>query len=375
MRALLTTVLLGSFVLPNAAAVETGDVTDVREIDRLEPNSIYKKIWEPHLAKWSDDHLVCCYGLNLSGKSDMGDIVCSISQDGGKTWSNRTMVFDHRLPNGTVQYAYNNSVLFRPKGQDIIWLFCMRAPIHYRDSENADLVAAYTADGGLSWKHVELSLNYQGPLIIVAGIETVQRDGVTHYLLPAHRNTRRRDRHGDRRQFVLESTSLLHWSMADYVDYPESSPIFLHEGKIATSDEGDGLKIVMRTAGMARERPLNPPVAWSSISKDAGKSWSVAKPESALPNFRAKSFFGLDAKGRHVYVYNDNADREGLWYKTKGQGGEWSPAKRFYHANNRNSYPTLVEDRPGEWIAVWDSSNEPDRKRTAIRFGRLQTSE
>ena len=40
--------------------------------------------------------------------------------------------------------------------------------MHYRDSENADLVAAYTADGGYSWHHVELAMDYQGPLIIVA---------------------------------------------------------------------------------------------------------------------------------------------------------------------------------------------------------------
>lgn len=372
MKNYLTTFLL---LLSNALvlfAADHGDVTDVREIDRLDPNGSYKRIWEPHLAKWSDQHLVSCYGLELRGKTDMGDIVCSISQDGGKTWSPRTMVFDHRQRNGTVQYAYNNSVLFRPKGQDIIWLFCMRAPLHYRDSENADLVAAYTADGGLSWQHVELSMDYQGPLIIVAGIETVMRDGTPHYLLPAHRNTRRRDRHGDRRQFVLESTSLLHWKMAEYVDYPESSPIFLHEGKIAPSDEGDGLKIVMRTADMARERPLNPPVAWSSLSSDGGKTWSIAKPEPDLPNYRSKSFFGRDTRGRHIYVYSDSADRKGLMYKTKSPGELWSAAKRFYHENNLNSYPTLAEDKPGQWIAVWDSSNEPDKKRTAIRFGRLK---
>ena len=362
------------FFLPltGVLAADNGDVTDVREIDRLRPDSTYKLIWEPHLAKWTDKHLVCCYGLQLQSKTDMGDIVCSISRDGGKTWSPRTIVFDHRLRNGTVQYAYNNSVLFRPPGQDVIWLFCMRSPMHYRDSENADLVAAYTVDGGLSWQHVELSLGYQGPLIIVAGIETVIRDGVPHYLLPAHRNTRRRDRHGDRRQFVLESNSLVHWKMADYVDYPDSNPIFLHEGKIAPSDEGDGLKIVMRTAGMARERPLDPPVAWSSHSGDGGKTWTIAKPEPALPNYRAKSFYGVDAGGRHVYVYNDNANREGLWYKMKVSGDAWSIPKRFYHENNRNSYPTLVEDKPAEWIAVWDSSNSPDKKRTAIRFGRLK---
>jgi hypothetical protein len=349
-----------------------GDASAIRQIDQLAPEGIYNKIWEPHLAKWSDTHLVSCYGLQLRGKMDMGDIVCSISQDSGKTWSPRSMVFDHRLRNGTLQYAYNNSVLFKPEGQDVLWLFCMRAPMHYRDSENADLVAAYTVDGGLSWQHVELSLGYQGALIIVAGIQAVARDGVTHYLLPAHRNSRRHDRHGDRRQFVLESSSLLHWRMSDYVDYPESNPIFLHEGKIAPSDEGEGLKMVMRTADMARERPLDPPVAWSSLSTDGGKTWSVAKPEPDLPNYRAKSFFDVDATERHIYVYNHNATREGLYYKTKNKGAHWSKAHLFYHDNNRNSYPTLVEDKPGEWMAVWDSSNEPDQKRTAIRFGRLK---
>ena len=128
----------------------------------------------------------------------------------------------------------------------------------------------------------------------------------------------------------------------------------------------------MRTADMVRERPLDPPVAWSSVSRDLGKTWSVAKPEPDLPNYRAKSFYGRDANGRHIYVYNDNYERHGLWYKTKNPGGAWSDAKRFYHENNRNSYPTLIEDDPGEWIAVWDSSNEPDRRRTSIRFGRLK---
>ena len=360
-------------ILPAAGVrgVDGGDVTDVRVIDRLNPNASYERIWEPHLAKWKDRHYVSCYGLQLRGKPDMGDIVCSISRDAGKTWSPRITVFDHRHRNGSVQYAYNNSVLFRPEGQDVIWLFVMRSPLHSRDSENARLAAAYTADGGLSWHHVEMAMDYQGPLIIVAGIQTVMREGIPHYLLPAHRNTRRRDPHGDRRQFVLESTSLLHWKLADYVEHPDSNPLFLHEGKIAPSDERPGLKIVMRTADMAREKPLKPPVAWSSISTDGGRKWSEAKAEPELPNFRAKSFYGQDRNGTHIYVYSDSADRNGLWYKTKPNGGGWSTAKKFYLEDNRNSYPTLVEDNPGTWLSVWDSSDDPKKKRTAIRFGRL----
>ena len=349
-----------------------GDVTHVTTIDALNPDGPYNKIWEPYLAQWSQKHYLAAYGLQVHGKGDMGDIVCSISRDSGETWGHRITVFDHRVRNGNVQYAYNNAVLFRPPNQDVIWLFCMRVPMHYRDSENADLVAAYTPDGGCSWQHVELSVDYQGSLIIVAGIETVERDGVTHYLLPAHRNSRRHDPHGDRRQFVLESKSLLHWKLAGYVPYAENDPVFLHEGNIAATGTDGDLMMVMRTADMIRERPLDPPLAYSSVSKDAGRTWSTAQPEPDLPNFRAKSFFGRDSAGRQIYVYGNSVERRGLYYKIRFMDAEWSAQKEFYVAGNRNSYPTLIEDKPGEWLAVWDSSNNRDDKRTAIRFGRIQ---
>lgn len=357
------------FVAANLLNATTGDVTDVVTVDQLDSSGPYNKIWEPHFAKWTDDHYVSAYGLQLRGKVDMGNIVCSISRDKGKTWSPRIMVFDHRHRNGTIQYAYNNSVMFRPPGQNVIWLFCMRAPMHYRDSENADLVAAYTADGGYSWQHVELALGYQGSLIIVSGIQTVEREGVLHYLLPAHRNSFRHDKTGDRRQFVLESTSLLRWELADYI--PVEDPVFLHEGKIAETNQPGELKMVMRTARMDNEQPLDPGLAYSSVSQDGGRSWSIAKPEPELPNFRSKCFYGKDAFDSHIYVYSDSVERRALRYKSKYKGGDWSDAKLFYWDNNRNSYPTLLEDSPGSWLAMWDSSNDPEIRRSKIRFGRL----
>lgn len=65
------------------------DVTDMVEIDTLPSDSIYSKIWQPFIAKWTDDHYVTSYGLQLRDKGDMGDLgdlVCSISKDRGKTW-------------------------------------------------------------------------------------------------------------------------------------------------------------------------------------------------------------------------------------------------------------------------------------------------
>ncbi len=132
----------------------TGAVSDVQLIDQLPEGSIYEKIWQPFLARWSDTQYVVAYGLQLKGKGDMGDIVCSISPDQGKTWSTPIMIFDHRQPNGTQQFAYNNAVLFKPNNSDVLWCFAMRAPQHYRDSEDSGLVAAYSSvstDSGRTW--------------------------------------------------------------------------------------------------------------------------------------------------------------------------------------------------------------------------------
>ncbi|MDZ7633474.1 MAG: hypothetical protein U5L72_03140 [Bacteroidales bacterium] len=95
----------------------TGDVTDVITIDKLPESGIYNKIWQPYIARWQKNHYVVTYGLQLTGKGDMGDILCSITKDGGKTWSPPTMMYNHRIPNGSRQYGYANSVLFIPEGR------------------------------------------------------------------------------------------------------------------------------------------------------------------------------------------------------------------------------------------------------------------
>ena len=135
---------------------------------------------------------------------------------------------------------------------------------------------------------------------------------------------------------------MLHWRLAGYVTYADDDPVFLHEGKIAPLDR-DQLKIVMRTATMDRERPLDAPLAYSSTSQDGGRTWSTARPEPDLPNYRAKSFYGRDTNERYIYVYGDSAERRGLKYKTRVADGPWSAERTFYAQNNRNSYPKHVE--------------------------------
>ena len=348
----------------------TGDVVDVRTITVLELHSRYHNVWQPYIERWSDGHLIAAWGHALRGKTDMGDILCSVSRNDGDTWLPSTEIFDHRRD--SARYAYANPALYRAPGQEVIWCYAMRCPRHVRDSENSELCAAYTADGGISWIDVELANRFASPLITCNA--PIYVDG--RYLLAVHRNTARVDPHGDCRQFVLESSDLLSWQLAGYIPFDESNPVFLHEASLAKTGDHE-LTIVMRTAtyGHKNYNSLANERAYRSTSTDGGRTWAIAEPVPEFHNTCSKAHYIVDAKGRELYVYSPGPRRErrALHYVEKPSEGEWSKPKVFYDGKNHNSYPTLLErpDEPGEFWCVWDSSRDYDRKRTAIRFGKF----
>lgn len=363
----------GGAAEPKAAA--TGDVTDVRVIRSVEQQHGAALLWEPYIAEWKPKHLVVAFGAGIPGKTDMGDILASVSTDDGDKWSEPVYVFDHNQRHGSMQFAYANPVLYKPPGQDVMWCFGMRCPMNYQHSEDSQLVGAFSADGGRSWTPVELAMHYTGPVIIVAGIQRIVENGQPRYLLPAHRNTRRNDPLGSRDQFMLSSTSLLEWRLAGHIPQPETGKVFLHEGGLAPGDAEGELKLVMRTArdGAQDGQALDPPRAFSSVSKDGGKTWSAARQEPDLWNSVAKAYYGRSAEGTQLYVYSDGPAwrRTSLRYKTKAPGGDWSGEQTFYDSGTHNSYPTLIEVGPGDYRAVWDSGTA-DKHRTNIRFGKFR---
>ena len=362
------------FALAQNAPV-SGDVSDVRVIRSVEQHSGASLLWEPYIAQWKEKHLVVAFGAGIPGKTDMGDIFACVSTNDGDKWSEAVSVFDHNQRYGTIQFAYANPVLYKPPGQDVIWCFALRCPINYQHSEDSQLVAAYSGDGGRSWMPVELAMHYTESLVIVAGIQRIMENGQPRYLLPAQRNTRRNDPLGTREQFVLSSTSLLEWRLAAYIPQEQSNRIFLHEGNLALGDTETELKLVMRTARQDDVKdglPIDPPRAFSSVSNDGGRTWSIAKQEPDLWNSVAKGFFGSASQGTHIYVYNDGPawSRMALRYKIQPVGGTWSEERTFFDSGTHNSYPTLIEVAPGEFRAVWDSGTQ-SRHRTHIRFGKF----
>jgi hypothetical protein len=362
-----------------------GDVVDVRVICHVEQHPQAWRLWQPVIIQgMSDQHLIVAFGAMLNGKKDMGDILVTVSKDDGDTWDEPIAVFDHNVRQGSIQFAYANPVLYRAPGQNVIWCFAMRCPIVFKNSEESELVGAFTADGGRSWTPVELAVRYTGPLILNGGIQDTVIDGENRFILPAHRNTLQKDPYGSRDHFILSSTSLLEWKLEAFIPQPETGNVFLHEGNIAPGDLPGELKIVMRTADYYDTGlTTNPPRAYSSISRDGGDSWTPAQPEPELHNAKAKGYFGQASDGTHIYVYNDGppqrdvapgfpyGGRTSLRYKIKPLGGEWSEERTFYHAGIKNSYPSLVEVAPGDFRAVWDSGTA-DTSRTHIHYGKLR---
>ena len=364
-----------------------GDVTDVRVIRHVEKHPQAWRLWQPYIIESTrKGQLIVAFGAMRNGKKDMGDILVSVSKDDGDTWEEPVTLFDHNVRQGTIQFAYANPMLYRVPGQEVIWCFAMRCPIAYKNSEESQLVAAFTADGGCSWTPVEMAMHYTGPLILNAGIVETMIEGEKRYLLPAHRNTLQKDPLGSRDHFILSSTSLLEWKLEAFIPQPVDRKVFLHEGNIAPGDNLGELKIVMRTAQYDEDSlTTDPPRAYSSISRDGGHTWSPAVPEPELHNAKSKGYFGRASDGTHIYVYNDgpaqrdiapgfpHGGRTSLRYKIKRPGGRWSPEKTFYHAGIENSYPTLTEVSPGDFRAVWDSGTA-ETPRTHIHFGKLKIS-
>ena len=195
-----------------------GDVTDIRVLRRVDQHPLAWRVWQPFIIQGERDRdLIVAYGAMVNGKKDMGDILATVSQDDGDTWEEPVTIFDHRERQGAVQFAYANPVLYRAPGQHVVWCFAMRCPISFENSEESQLVGAFTADGGWSWTQVELAMHYTGPLITNAGLVETEIDGRKLFLLPAHRNTLQNDPRGSRDHFILSSTSLLEWNLEAYI--------------------------------------------------------------------------------------------------------------------------------------------------------------
>ena len=270
-----------------------GDVTDVRTIRRVDQHPQAWRVWQPFIIQGNKkNQLLVAFGAMRNGKKDMGDIFATLSKDDGDTWEEPVLFSITRDDRARFSSPMPTRCCIACRGKLVIWCFAMRCSIAQRNSEESQLAAAFTADGGRSWTAVELAMHYTGPLILNAAPVQTKIDGKTRFLLPAHRNTLASDPRGSRDHFILSSTSLLEWKLEAFIPQPTDARVFLHEGNIATGDHDDELKIVMRTANYDEtDLTTDPPRAYSSISTDGGHTWSEARPSLiyTTPNRKASS--------------------------------------------------------------------------------------
>ena len=298
----------------------TGDVASVQTVVTLADVPGAARLWAPHLAISVQGNLVVALGAMLPNKSDMGDILACVSTNQGKQWNPSVTVFDHRHADGGPEFAYANPILYQPPGDARLWCFAMRCPLTEAHSEDSELVAATSSDGGQSWIGVPLQTHGIAPIIIAGSVLRYASSERTIYLLPGHRNTLRSNPEGVREQFILESDDLVEWRCAGTIPQPVERRVFLHEGHLALGDEPGTLELVTRTSDYLTEgRILDPPRAYRSTSLDGGRTWTAATSAPGLFNNASKGFFTRSSTGQYVYVYNDGPGnrREALRYRLR----------------------------------------------------------
>ena len=318
-----------SVVLP-ISSVEAG--VSGESVIYTKDSSKYSKVHTSDIEKYDSNNIVTAWRAenSVNYHADSGDILFSYSSDGGSTWSTAGYLFQRNS-----SYQYGNVILFNNAGT--IYAFVGRCSANDTNSELQKIVCKKSNDKGHTWTSVTLSNSYTNCTIIGGKI---YKSG-SNFLMPFHRND-----NGTKIVGVLTSTNLTSWSLAGTV--PNSTGIFLQEPFISCNySDPNTLWMVMRaeTGGLA----------YSSTSTNNGVTWTSAAVESSLPNYNAKSPVATtsEATKRYVYLYNDDANRNTLYYKTKLPSGSWTSGTLFAdYGSNSDQYPMMIENTAGQYYTV-----------------------
>jgi hypothetical protein len=316
---------------------------------------------------------------------DMGDILCSVSRDDGKTWSTPVCI-----AGSDTQWAYANIVLY--SHDRTLHAFVGRCPVASPHSEQQVIVSRVSRDDGATWTDGRLDMHYAHPTI---GGGKVVRFG-SRFLMPFHRNdhgfANKADQNVSHGQYpllyqekpirlhgVLVSDDLRIWRPGGIVPQPAGTPAadaFLQEGFIAPANDGSGdLLLVMREGDwrVTRNSRTGQPDQWKLVSATGcafvsrsrdGLAWTPAVPWPDIPNHNTKGAFLTDAQGRHIVFYNDAPDRERLFVMARAPGnGTWSVPLMLTGGKGWNCYAMAVEagrDEKGETriLTAWESGKQ-----------------
>lgn len=360
------------------SGIEIGvGLSDVQIVHTPDPNGPYERSHPGDIAVLDAQTIVLAWRETIRERTDMGAILISRSTNGGQSWTPAREILSGRDEIDGEVFSYGNVILHAENG--VVTAIVGRSPLSHSDSEEQRLFALQSRDAGQNW--APIPMNFPDSSFITGG-KILQHQG--RYLLPFHRNETRHDlpaprfrprsKDEKRDHGVLISDDFQTWKVSEIIPQNSADDAFLQEGYLvpAQDDSGDVLCFMRSSKGDNLLVEHDPPRAFSSRSRDGGRSWETAQIEPELFNSNAKAIVARDSNGNYVCVYNVGPiwKRQVLKYKTKWPNQPWSEEKHFFSGGNYNAYVSLEEFAPGRFYAMWWASpSEPGPDTRAVRFG------
>lgn len=325
----------------------------------------------PVLSRTSKDNLFVAWAYYDSSKK--GRIVGSVSTDNGKTWSKPVTVID------TPGMSDADPAIIIDGDRILVYGSSVIPP---NKITNTDTWITESSDEGKTWsKPVKLDTPYKylvgkrhlglklkdGTLALPASYDIwAQKDWI-----PA-----KTEGEMDLKSGVLLSKDGINWTgnLDIHLLAQKVSP-FGTNGVVepaAVELENGEIFMLLRT-GTSN--------FYEARSKDGGKTWSQPAKNSLVGHNTPASLWKLDQNPKEIIViWNDHPlERDNLSVAISKDGGKaWSQPKKVavkdgkpknYH-DLQVSYPGLVQDKEGNFVAVWQKQL-PDGRGREIRWARF----
>lgn len=320
----------------------------------------------PVIARLSDGKLLCVFAAEAAAVPPKMKIAASTSTDGGKSWSDPTVLFDHPntedadpnlLVDGNRVLAFSTTIP-EPVRIDHTLIYMRESTdgIHWGDEVLLKTPHRYIA-GKIHQGH-QLS---DGTLVIGYAWDTWAEQG----MIPASEGEM------DIKSGLLRSIDGdKTWTAGGdlYAQIPKTSPhsvsgldepatVVLEDGRIMVLLRASGTKLFQ---------------SWSS---DGGKSWDTPQASSLTAHNSPAALWKLDGSSDVLVAWdNSPVGRTPLAAAISSDGGKsWSEPKVIVDTKNTNqvSYPSVVQNRDGIMIVVWQQQlPQGGREIRMARFNR-----
>lgn len=324
----------------------------------------------PVLARTAKGNLFIAWAYFEPGKD--GKILGSLSTDNGKTWNKPVVVVE------TSGMSEADPAIIIDGNRILVYSSSVKRP---NKITNTDTLLAESTDEGKTWsKPIKLDIPYNylvgkrhlglklkdGTLALPASYDIWAQEGG----VPA-----KTEGEMDMKSGVLLSKDGIKWTsnLSVHVVAQKVTPFGTNgvaEPAVVELENGE-LYMLMRT-GTSN--------FYEARSKDGGKTWSEPVKSQLVSHNTPASLWRLDKSKEIIAIWNNHPIvRDNLAVAISADGGKtWSNPKNVAtkegtpksHIDLQVSYPGLVQDKDGNFVAVWQKQL-PDGGGREIRWARF----